>query len=265
MDQRVSGVENTIDMLDKAGMLHTGAWKSLEDRKVPLVVDVNGIKVGIVNATYGLNGFENHIDKEILDYMVCFIDQSQVKEQIELCKKNGAEIIIVSPHMGDEYRTKARSSIRKYGEAYIKLGADIIFAHHPHVVNPVENIEVELEDGTKRNGLVFWSLGNFISAQYGIEKEAGAIAYTHIRRDNNTGEIEITSAEYLPTWTYKSSHYGKFFHIVPVGEGIDNPDSIKDLKLKRLQKKLKSIWKYTTNIMGDKVAKPLRNMPLQEK
>jgi poly-gamma-glutamate synthesis protein (capsule biosynthesis protein) len=262
MDKGIAGIGRTIDVLDEAGMLHTGAWKSQEDRNAPLVIDVSGIKVGVVSATYSLNGFARHIDPEVLSYLVCFIEEEQVKAQIDLCKDSGAEVIVVCPHMGDEFEAFARRGIRNYAESYIAMGADIVFASHPHVLQPVVRHTAELEDGTTRSGIIFYSLGNFISSMYTAEKEAGAIAYVNIRRDNMTGEISITSAEYLPTWVMRKKWEMYAFHILPVGQSLDIPETIESLgPNKGAFYKLEEVWESTTAVMGVDAASPLRYVP----
>lgn len=65
MDKKMDGIQRTIQILDDAGIYHTGAWTSAESRAIPLIVDVKGIKVGIISATYSLNGFAQHIDRSV--------------------------------------------------------------------------------------------------------------------------------------------------------------------------------------------------------
>jgi len=262
MDKKISGIERTIDVLNAAGVYHTGVWKSMADRNNPLVIDVNGIKVGIVSATYSLNGFAKHIEPETLEYLVCFIEEAQVKKQIDLCKEYGAEVIVVSPHMGDEFKKYARRGIRDYAESYIAMGADIVFAHHPHVLQPVQTHTVELKDGTSHSGIIFYSLGNFVSSMYKVSKEAGAIAYVGVRRDNSTGEIRITSAQYLPTWVMRHGKQGNEFHILPVGQCLDYPETIEALEPNRGNfYRLEAVWESTIKVMGEDVATPLRYIP----
>lgn len=262
MDQKIQGIENTIDMLDAAGVSHTGAWKSLESRQIPLVIDVEGIKVGIISATYSLNGFEQHLSPQELKYLVCYIDTKQIEAQINLCREYGAEFIIVSPHMGDEFVKHPRRGIRAYAEEYIRLGADIVFGHHPHVLQQVDSIEVEAEDGTTKNGIIFYSLGNFISSMYGVSKEAGCIAYVEIRRNNATREITIKNVEYLPTWTYRHGKNNEVFNILPVGTSLDYPEKLKPLEIsKGAVYRLRAVWDATIETLDNKVATPLRYIP----
>ncbi|MCK5128567.1 MAG: CapA family protein [Clostridiales bacterium] len=262
MDKKIPGIQRTIQMLDDADIAHTGAWESAEARAKPLVIDVKGIKVGVISATYSLNGFAKHIDPDVLEYLVCFIDEEQVKKQIDLCKEFGAEVIVVSPHMGDEFEVHTRRGIRAYGEAYIKMGADIVFGHHPHVLREVVNMEVTLDDGSTRSGIIFWSLGNFVASMYGVQKEAGLIAYVGIRRDNHTGDISITTVEYLPTWNYRHGRDGYAYHILPVGTCIDFPEYYEKTNPDQgAVYRLDAVWRSTTELLGDEVATPLRYVP----
>ena len=262
MDKGIDGLKRTLDVLDDAGIAHTGIWKSAEERSNPLVIDVNGIKVGVVSATYSLNGFEKGIDSETLEYLVCFIEKEQVKAQIDLCKKNGAEVIVVSPHMGDELQTHTRKGIRDLARGYIEMGADIVFAHHPHVVQPVEKYETVLEDGTNRSGIIYYSLGNLVSGQYGVIKEVGAIGYVNLRRDNMTGEIEITAARYLPVYTLRHGERGYLYHIVPLGHCLDNPEYIADLEPIRSRFiRMQSAWEIVTEVMGEEPAELIKYIP----
>ena len=262
MDRDVSGMERTIDMLDAGDMLHTGTWKSPEARAVPLIVDVKGIKVGIISATYSMNGFERRLEPEVREYIVCFIDKEEVRERIDLCRENGAEVVVVCPHMGDELASYARMGVRSYAESYIEMGADIVFASHPHVVQPIVEHEVELEDGTTRKGIIFYSLGNFVSGMYGVIKEAGMIGYVDIRRDNATGEISLTKVSYLPTYTLRHGEPGNLYHIVPEGQCLDFPEMVDDIsEVKCNLYRINDAWEHTISVVGKDTAELLRYMP----
>ena len=262
MDRDISGIKRTIDMLDAGEMLHTGTWKSPEDRAVPLIVDVKGIKVGIISATYSMNGFERRLEPEVRDYIVCFIDKQEVRARIDLCKENGAEVIVICPHMGDELASYARMGIRSYAESYIEMGADIVFASHPHVVQPIVEHEVQLEDGTTHKGIIFYSLGNFVSGMYGVIKEAGMIGYVDIRRDNATGDISLEQVSYLPTYTLRHGEPGNLYHIVPEGQCLDFPEMVDDISdVKCNLYRINDAWEHTVSVVGESPAELLRYMP----
>ena len=265
MDRDVAGMERTIDVLDAGGMLHTGTWKSPEARAVPMIVDVKGIKVGIISATYSMNGLERRLEPEVRGYIVCFIDKEEVRARIDLCKKYGAEVIVICPHMGDELASDTRAGIRDYAESYIEMGADIVFASHPHVVQPIVEHEVKMEDGTTHKGIIFYSLGNLVSGMYGVIKEAGMIGYVDIRRDNATGEISIEKVSYLPTYTLRHGERGNLYHIVPEGQCLDFPGMIEHLApVKSNFYRMNEAWEHTVAVVGSDTAELLRYMPVRQ-
>lgn len=74
------------------------------------------------------------------------------------------DFIIVSIHWGDEYKLNPSSRQVKVGHKLIESGADVVIGHHPHVVQPVE---------IYRDGIIFYSLGNFIFDQIEPETKKG--------------------------------------------------------------------------------------------
>ena len=63
LDKDFSGLSNTIDVLDKANISHTGTFKSENERDTILLKDVNGVKIAILSYTYGINGITIPGDK----------------------------------------------------------------------------------------------------------------------------------------------------------------------------------------------------------
>lgn len=273
-DKNPEGLYRTLDVLDSVDLMHTGAWRNPEERAVPTVVELQGIKVGIVSATFSLNGREAYISDSILEYMTCFIDEDQVKAQIDLCRENGAEIVIVSPHMGDEYQQYTREGIRKYARAYIELGADLVVAHHPHVLQPSEKIQVTLDDGTVKEGIVFYSIGNFMSNQVTLYKdfarevrETGIIVYVNIQKDNYSGEVNIESLEYLPIWMLRRADKNpRIYAVLPAGNEIDfeaAPYDALPLSASNLAS-LGRAWDLALKQVGTDYASPLNSVPVRE-
>ena len=266
LDKEQKGLISTIEALDAENIHHIGAWTSIESKNTPLVIDVKSIKVGIVSATCSVNDQDVHLSEQEKEYMYTYTDDlADIASQINNCKAAGAEIIVVCPHWGYEYDTKPNAIIRNLGEEYIKLGADIILAHHPHVLQPVETLEVTLESGETRQGLVYWSLGNFISNQMNdMEYLSGAIAYVTIKKDNMTGEIDIISSSYVPIWTYIQYYREtntKVYSILPVGQVLDSPDLISNITPGNISNSLNSAWNLVTGRLGITTAQPLRLVP----
>ena len=109
--------------------------------------------------------------------------------------KELAEVVIVCPHWGTEYRLTPDSSQKKWTELFLEQGVDVVIGTHPHVIQPVEWLTNE-ETGEKM--LVFYSLGNFVNWTSGkgtgvANRMVGAMANLTLERDES-GEVYV--AEY---------------------------------------------------------------------
>lgn len=107
LDQGVDGVTSTLDALDAAGLQHTGSYRTKRESERPLVLDVDGVKVGHVSFTYGFNGIELPEDKPWLSNV---LDADQVPAAAQAARDAGAEVVIASVHWG--HRASARADRR---------------------------------------------------------------------------------------------------------------------------------------------------------
>ena len=199
LDKGYSGLERTLNVLDSYDIAHTGTSRSKEEQNTILMKDLKGIKTAFLCYTYGTNGIPIPSGKE---YSVNLIDKDFIKEQLEMAKKEGAELIVVSMHWGAEYRIKQTAEQEDLAEFLIKNGADVILGNHSHVPEPMEMKTVTLEDGTTREGFVIYSMGNFFSAQTDNYTRDTLILNVEVRKNGKTGKISIDKATYTPVYVY---------------------------------------------------------------
>lgn len=121
---------DTLTALDNAGITHFG----YDDTAV---MDIKGIKVGLV----GIYELNDHLGRE-----------QQLKDNIAKVKKDGAELIIVIFHWGNETETVPDTNQMTLGRLAIDEGADLVCGHHPHVLQGIE---------TYKGKNIVYSLGNF--------------------------------------------------------------------------------------------------------
>ncbi len=123
--------------------------------------------------------------------MILLVDDlGEIEKQIDTLNEMGADIIIATPHMGEEFKLYTNERYYEIASTYIKLGIDAVVAHHPHTVQNAEEITVTLDDGTTKTGIVYFSIGNLIGDMFSNHCETGAIAYLNIEKDNYTGETK---------------------------------------------------------------------------
>ncbi len=218
LDKGYSGLKKTIEFLDDAGIAHTGTYATEEESLKPTIMDIKGIKVGFVNYTYGTNGINPPSDKK---FCVNYIDEDKIQADAKKARDEGAEFIVCVIHWGNEYQREPASSQKKLAKwIFENTEVDTIVGHHPHVVQPIEEIEYE-KNNEKKIGYVAYSLGNFTSDQTKTDTDWGLVVTFGLRKNGVTGEITMENYKYFPSYTDKSPRTPYHFRILNVFEGID--------------------------------------------
>ena len=217
-----SGIESTIDYLNDADIAHTGTFKSEESQNSILIQNVKGLNIAFLSFTFGTNGITIPPDKA---YSVNLIDKELIQKQISLAKNQHPDLICISMHWGNEYQTTPNNEQKELADFLFNNGADIIIGNHPHVLQPMEKRELTLPDGTKKDGFVVYSLGNFLADQSKTYSKDSAILNLKITK-NEDGKITINSAKYTPIYTYKSaSNQSHKFKIINLKNAIASIDA----------------------------------------
>jgi len=201
LDKGFSGLESTIKELDKVGLEHTGTFTSKESQNTILTKDVNGIKFAFLSFTYGTNGIPVPSGK---DYCINLIDKNLIKEQISLAKQQNPDVICVNMHWGIEYKILQNAEQEDLANFLFENGVDIILGSHPHVLQPMEKRTITLSDGSKKDGFVIYSLGNFMSGQNDSDPKNSIILNMQITKHSD-GKITIDSYDYIPIYMYNQN------------------------------------------------------------
>lgn len=121
---------DTLTALDAANIIHFGYDETA-------VTEVKGVKVGMV----GIYELNDHLGRE-----------EQLKQNIAKVKQDGAQLIVVIFHWGNEKEEVPDDNQKTLGHLAIDEGADLVCGHHPHVLQGIEEY--------KGKNIVY-SLGNF--------------------------------------------------------------------------------------------------------
>lgn len=228
-DRGLLGINRTIDVFKKYNLRHTGTFKhdSIRAKTYPDVFYLNGIKIAILNCTYGTNGLP--IPSPAI---VNLIDTNQIKKDLKKAKDSMPDFIITSIHWGDEYKLEPNNQQKKWADFLFENGTDIIIGSHPHVVQPVE-ISDTTYNNIKKKRLIIWSLGNFVSNQQRLNCDGGiGVAFT-LQKNIFTGKTWFTNVCYLPLWVYVSDNPKKYF-VIP-GSIYENDTTTIKMKTERKQ------------------------------
>ena len=196
LDNGTDSIEYTLDWWKQnyPDISVLGLYDSQETSEEIPVISCKELKLAILDYTYGLNGLELPRGKE---YMVNVYDEEQAREDIRQAKEL-ADVVVVVMHVGVEYDQDVDEETRDWTDVFLEEGVDIVIGSHPHVVRTMETLTGE--DGHKM--LVYYSLGNFTSTQTDLPSLMGAMAKITVRKNIETGQIEIPEHEFIPLLMY---------------------------------------------------------------
>lgn len=148
--------EDTLKRFEDIGIQYTGAGWNKDHARTPTIATINGIRIGTLGFTdVGPNWMEATDTRPGI-----LLAGDPEFETIIADAKEDVDILIVTPHWGDEY-VPFNTRQQTLAHRAIDAGADMIIGHHPHVIQDIEYY----------NGkLIAYSLGNFIFDQYFSEE-----------------------------------------------------------------------------------------------
>lgn len=196
LDKGTDSIEYTLNWWEEnhPDIPVLGLYDSEEAAEEIPIISCKDLKLAMLDYTYSLNGLELPSDQE---YMVDVFDEEQVREDIRQAKEL-ADVVIVVMHVGNEYEQDVDQETQEWTDIFLEEGVDIVIGSHPHVVRTMETLTGE--DGHKM--LVYYSLGNFTSTQTDLPSLMGAMAKITVRKNIETGEIEIPEHEFIPLLMY---------------------------------------------------------------
>ncbi len=193
MDSGKSSVYETIKFWkqheQEDGTIMVGMYEDAEDRARVRFLEKNGMKIGFLSYTYGLNGYTLPEDNPDL---VSLIDRDKIREEVEAVNE-ACDFTVVIMHWGVEYQTVENEEQDELAEYLTELGAGLIIGHHPHVCQPAKWIE---SDNGNRAFCVF-SLGNFVSAQKQPATMLEGMLQVTLHRDTE-GNITVEHPGVMP-------------------------------------------------------------------
>ncbi len=175
--------------------VYLGINRTKEDYDNIYIYEKDGFKIAMLNYTYGTNGISL---PESNPYIVNLLNEEKIISDLQKAEEM-ADFTIVYPHWGTEYVYEPDSSQKYWAQLFADYGADLILGAHPHVIEPVEWL-------TGVNGnktLVYYSLGNFVSAQSKAPRMLGAMAKVVLTK-NPDGTVAITDYAVEPLVTQRS-------------------------------------------------------------
>ncbi|TSC82755.1 MAG: poly-gamma-glutamate synthesis protein (capsule biosynthesis protein) [Parcubacteria group bacterium Gr01-1014_20] len=162
-DWGAEAISDTLSNLAGVGIGTVGAGRNYEEANQAYFYDVKNLRVAFLAYT---NLYPNGLAAEADSSGVSDFDLEKIRERVEEVKSR-ADLVVVSLHWGEEYKTNASDWQKKTARSLVDAGADVVVGHHPHVPQEVEEYE---------GSWIFYSLGNFVFDQGFSEETMGGMS-----------------------------------------------------------------------------------------
>lgn len=222
-----------------------GIHGSADDSEEIYVYEQDGIRIAILNYTYGTNGIPLPDD---MPYAVDLLREKKIVKDLQAAEEL-ADFTVVCPHWGTEYTLEQTKAQKKWARLFVENGADLILGTHPHVIEPVaiwqqdengvwtETVADAADstlltsggftaDGQATDALpgdtaaqdvracvpVFYSLGNFVNWTSGkgdgvANRMVGGMAHVTIAKQEN-GRVSVTEWSVEPLVSHVEQGFG---------------------------------------------------------
>lgn len=218
LDKGKKGIQNCLSFWQEnyPDTAVLGIHDSQEAQEEIYVYEKQGIRIAILNYTYGTNGIPLPGD---MPYAVDLLDRERVADDLRRAGEL-ADFVVVCPHWGTEYTLSATREQEDWAALFAENGADLILGTHPHVIEPVGWVNGETasdgESGQEAiapgGTLVYYSLGNFVNWTSGTgagvaNRMVGGMARVTIGLDD-AGETVIKAYDVEPLVCHVEQGFG---------------------------------------------------------
>ncbi len=220
-DMGYQGVFNTLKHLHDNGIATFGLYAQKEDKDQIYVIEKHGIRIALLAYTYDTNEWiepeHDYVVKTFLNEQRVLDDEKRemLREDVEKAKEQ-ADVVIAAMHWGNEFTYTLNQAQLETADYLNELGVDLIIGNHPHNIQTMEEL---INETNAHRTIVFYSLGNFVSAAAMVDRasiefanmyEVGAILNLDIVKDRDSGEITIQHMVITPIINHFEHGYTNF-------------------------------------------------------
>lgn len=226
LDQGESGVRATLEALDRAGVRHTGSFRSPRARRRPLMLRAHGVRIAYLAYTATTNGFAlPH------PWSVNLARARTILRDARRARLAGARAVIVNVHWGTEYQHAPDELQRRLAARLTRSGAiTAVVGQHAHVVQPIRRVH---------GRWVVFGEGNLLSNQTSAccptASQDGMLVRLHLRIRGR--HAVVRRVDYTPTWVRHPD-----YTVLPIGRALRRHEG--DVAA------LRASWHRTVGVVG---------------
>lgn len=266
-DYGTFGLKRTLDVISSKGMASLGTTGTSSLPRY-VVEDVDGVRMGMICYTFAEIGEDPTMPSvnslpldanaagllNAFDYRKLELFYGEMESHIADMKEDGAEVIVLYIHWGDELTTTVSANQRAIAQKMCDLGVDVIVGAHPHVVQEMELLSSSLDP--QRKTVCIYSTGNLLSNQRhnNISLTTGhsedGVLFTFTYAKYSDGSIHMIECYAIPTWILiRGEGDGRRYFILPLDSTITDWKAVFELDVQQLNDAQDS-YTRTVTIIG---------------
>jgi len=247
-----AGLQFTTNFIREAGMMSTGTYLSEAEYYKPLIVNIEGVKIAILNYADEaiIDAIKERVTANQMAYAIKELKMSSIQRDVNICRESDVDLIFVYVAWGEMGHMSPSDHQKTYAQAMMEAGVDAIFGTYPQVLQKITRKTVTRDNGTSAEGLVAYSLGSFLTAQRSTYYDSGVILNLTYQHNATTDDLTLISVTYVPTWISieDTDTENKNYTIIPVGKYLDD-QGLFSLLNTTAQSRLRSVWTETTGLI----------------
>lgn len=224
-DRGKAGIDSTIDYFkNNTDILTVGTNKNKEDINEKKILEINNIKFGFLAYTYGTNIKPDTNNRAYINYFRDITTKTMTEEYKNKITndinnlRSSVDVLIVIMHWGTEFTYTPTKEQMEIASFLNSLNVDIIMGSHAHSIQPIKWI------GNEHKTLVYYSMGNFVSADDDISRtgetfdnayQVGLLSTLKVTKQKNNITISDITTE--PIINYYDTNL-RHFELVPLNQ-----------------------------------------------
>jgi hypothetical protein len=226
LDGGQGGIDDTAAALDRAGVRHTGSFRSRRERRRPLIVTVRGVRVALLAYTEMTNGVPPPHP-----WSVGLARASTILADARRARRAGAQVVLVNLHWGQEDVAAPSGFQRTLAGRLTRSGAiTAVIGQHVHRVQPIRRVH---------GRLVVFGEGNLLSNQTAAccpaASQDGMLVLLDIRVAGRRSRL--ARIRYVPVWVRHPD-----FTVLPVGAALRRGEASPSV--------LRASYRRTVSVVG---------------
>ena len=252
LDRGEKSVYRTLDVLENLGLPSTGSYKNQQDKDLHHIhiIERDGLRIAALSYTYGTNYYKtedllsgnlSHITSFIVDPTEPDYEKvkESVKEDFDAAKALSPDLILVLPHMGEQFLDAPDEFQKAWHDNFVEFGADVILGDHTHSVQPAF-----LEEAGGKTVFTAYCPGNYANVYREHDGDASALIEVYIDRQTK----RPIGGGIIPMWT--SCPLDGNYRPVPIYDILTDPSLASAYTTKDLERVVE-VHEHITGVMLD--------------